>query len=286
MKTTYYKHQGSLALLKVCRGKIIPSILFIASIMIGAAYTVNAVAAENYTLFESGQVRPMAMSADGKMLYAVNTPDNRLEIYDIKKNGLAHKASVMVGIEPVAVAVAPNSDVWVVNHVSDSVSIVDVTDSNHPRVVNTLLVGDEPRDVVFAGPNRERAFITTAHRGQNSPVPLEDFTTPSIGRADVWVFNSTDLGNEIGGTPITIVTLFMDTPRALAVSADGEEVYVAGFKTGNQTTTVLEMIVSDEDGGDGVIDPQDGLPGPKVLQDRNFDGIPETWVPMDANGVG
>lgn len=31
-------------------------------------------------------------------------------------------------------------------------------------------VGDEPRDVVFAGERGERAFITTAHRGKNSPV--------------------------------------------------------------------------------------------------------------------
>jgi len=272
---------------KAIQRALIINVLFsVTLIILNIVFTAKTFAAENYTLFESGQVRPMAMSADGKMLYAVNTPDNRLEIYDIKKNGLAHKTSVMVGIEPVAVAVAPNGDVWVVNHVSDSVSIVDVTDTTSIRVVNTLLVGDEPRDIVFAGPERKRAFITTAHRGQNSAVPLEDFTTPGIGRADVWVFDSTDLGSEMGGTPLTIVTLFMDTPRSLAVSTNGEEVYVAGFKTGNQTTTVLEMIVSDDTGGDGVIDPEDGLPGPKVLQDRNFDGDPETWVPVDANGVG
>jgi DNA-binding beta-propeller fold protein YncE len=216
----------------------------------------------------------MAMSADGKMLYAVNTPDNRLEIYDVKKNGLAHKASVLVGIEPVAVAVAPNGDVWVINHVSDSVSIVDVTDTNHMRVIYTLLVGDEPRDIVFAGPNRKRAFITTAHRGQNSPVPLSDFTTPGIGRADVWVFDSTNLGNELGGTPLTIVTLFMDTPRALAVSPNGEEVYVAGFKTGNQTTTLLEMVIT----------PEGGVPGADFSVDMNGDGIPEPHI-ADANGV-
>ena len=83
--------------------------LALATIIISFAIFANSIqAAENYTLFESGQVRPMAMSSNGKMLYAVNTPDNRLEIYDIKSNGLAHKASVLVGIEPVAVSVAPD----------------------------------------------------------------------------------------------------------------------------------------------------------------------------------
>ena len=42
----------------------------------------------------------------------------------------------------------------------------------------------------------------------------------------------------MGGTPLRIMSFFTDTPRALAVSPDGNTVYVAGFKTGNQTTTM------------------------------------------------
>ena len=37
-----------------------------------------------------------------------------------------HAASVPVGLEPVAVAARTDGEVWVVNHLSDSVSIVDV----------------------------------------------------------------------------------------------------------------------------------------------------------------
>ena len=62
-------------------------------------------ATSSFTLFESGQVRPLALSPDGKRLYAVNTPDNRLEIFRIGKHGLRHRGSVPVGLEPVAVAV-------------------------------------------------------------------------------------------------------------------------------------------------------------------------------------
>ena len=42
----------------------------------------------------------------------------------------------------------------------------------------------------------------------------------------------------LGGTPLKILSVFTDTPRALAVSPDRNTVYVAGFKTGNQTTTI------------------------------------------------
>src|SRR5512140_3109047 len=36
-----------------------------------------------FTTFESGQVRPLALSPDGGRLFAVNTPDGRLEIFDV-----------------------------------------------------------------------------------------------------------------------------------------------------------------------------------------------------------
>jgi DNA-binding beta-propeller fold protein YncE len=193
--------------------------------------------AGSYQLFESGQVRPMAMSPDGKRLFALNTPDNRLEVFSINDAGLTALGSVIVGMEPVAIAVRSNNEVWVVNNVSDSVSIINVTGGS-PSVVNTLLVGDEPMDIVFAGANKNRAFITTAHRGQNAPTDPQ-LTTPGVGRADVWVFDAGNISSSsLGGTPLNIITLFTDSPRALAVSADGKKVYAAGFKTGNQTTTI------------------------------------------------
>jgi len=202
-----------------------------------------ALARPSTTIFESGQVRPLALSPGGQLLYAVNTPDNRLEIFDVLPHGLRHRASVQVGLEPVAVAARTDGEVWVVNHLSDSVSIVELDHGgDRARVVRTLLVGDEPRDIVFAGPESSRAFITTAHRGQNNPHDPQ-LTTPSIGRADVWVFDARQPDATLGGTPLSIITLFTDTPRALAVTPDGRRVYAAGFHSGNQTTIVTELNV-------------------------------------------
>src|SRR5689334_18999619 len=113
-----------------------------------------------YTLFETLQVRPLALSPNGKLLLACNTPDNRLEVFAVRKGGLQAVGSVAVGLEPIAVAARTQNEVWVVNHLSDSVSIVQVDNGGSSRVVRTLLVGDEPRDIVFGGPARSRAFIT------------------------------------------------------------------------------------------------------------------------------
>jgi YVTN family beta-propeller protein len=218
----------------------------------------------DFVTFEAGQVRPLALSSNGQRLYAVNTPDNRVEVFD-SSTGTPHLLeSIPVGLEPVAVALATDTQLWVVNHLSDSISIVDVSTSP-ARVVNTLFVGDEPRDIVFAGTGNRFAFITAAHRGQNAGFDPQ-LTTPGIGRADVWVFDSTNLGTALGGTPTTILNMFGDTMRALARNADGTRVYAAVFHSGNRTTLLASDITM---GGiqkappfasaDGAQQPQTGL---------------------------
>ena len=67
--------------------------------------------------FESGPVRPVALTANGQYLLVTNTPDNRLEVFDVLAGGgLSHTFSIPVGMEPVAVAARTNTDIWVVSH--------------------------------------------------------------------------------------------------------------------------------------------------------------------------
>jgi len=240
--------------------------------------------------YESGPVRPIALTPDGRHLVVANTPAAQLDVFAVATGtgDLTALFSVPVGLEPVAVAARTNDEVWVVNHLSDSVSVVDLTSRS---VVGSLLVGDEPRDVVFAGPDNARAFITTAHRGQRrmdaalAGVPGAgdpQLTTAGVGRADAWVFDAANPGFDSGGIPVAITSFFTDTPRALAVSPDNSTVYLAGFMSGNQTAVVAEPVVCDgfnensTCGGDGITSPggladgrlPGGLPGP----DRNTRG--------------
>ena len=250
--------------------------------------------------FDSAPVRPIAKTIDGKTLLVTNTSNNTLERFTIKENGdIEHKESIDVGLEPVSVGVF-NDSAWVVNHLSDSISIVDLTQSP-ARVTRTLLVGDEQKDIVFA---KNKAFITTAHRGQQRThsdlANVKGAGDPqlheaSIGRADIWIFDPLNLGDNLGGKPIEIASMFGDTLRGLAVSPDQNTVYAAVLNSGNQTTAVHEAVMcygfeDDEYGAypcqvlDELSSPnglsEGYLPGGRTAPGVNADGEYQPWTSM------
>ncbi len=239
---------------------------------------------QGFINFETIPMRAVATSPDGSRLFVNNVPDGRLEIFDVSPSGLSPAGSVQVGLDPISLAVRSDTEVWVVNHLSDSVSIVDVG-STPPRVTQTLLVGDEPRDIVFAGPNRSRAFVTAARRGQNHPVDTVELTqVPGEPRADVWVFDANEPGTELGGTPLTILPLFSDKPGSLAASADGNQVFVAVLTSGNKTTVINDGAVCSGPGplaGSAQASAQDD--GPCTLE--NGGGAPGGVLAPNVNQV-
>jgi DNA-binding beta-propeller fold protein YncE len=171
---------------------------------------VFAPASAAYTNFEVSHVHPIALTPGGARLLVVNTPDARLEVFTVLAGGsLAPEASIPVGMEPVTVTARTASEAWVVNNLSDTVSIVNL---DQRRVTKTLVVGDEPLDVVFA---QGKAFVA---------VSQEDA---------VKVWNLADLN----AAP-TVVPVFSRLVRALAVSKDGLKVYAVTQRSGNQTTVV------------------------------------------------
>lgn len=171
--------------------------------------------------FESGQTHPLRLAAAGDELYAVNTVEGRLAIFDVAGDGsLSYAGDVPVGLDPVSAAQRPGSDqVWVVNHLSDTVSVVDVAART---IVDTIAVGDEPTDVAFAS---GRAFVTLA--GNQDRVKVYDANTRAL---------------------VATLDIFGDDPRALAVNAAGTEVYAVVLESGNQSTTLFHTLVADGGG--------------------------------------
>src|SRR5436305_10030916 len=163
----------------------------------------------SYVNFEGKQTSPIRLSADGTRLFAVNTPDARLSVFDVSQPSNPRLiAEIPVGVEPVSVNPRNNDEIWVVNEVSDSISIVSVSQR---LVTDTIYVKDEPADVVFAG---GKAFVTAARK---NTIAVFDATTHSL---------------------VTNISLLGESPRALAVSVTGAKVYAAFALSGHHTTII------------------------------------------------
>src|SRR5690606_13495063 len=81
------------------------------------------VVAQDFVHWEVPHVHPLELSPSGNRLYAVNTADHRLEIFDTTGPVPTLLRSVAVGLAPVTVRARSATEVWVVNHISDSISV-------------------------------------------------------------------------------------------------------------------------------------------------------------------
>jgi YVTN family beta-propeller protein len=163
----------------------------------------------NFANFEAKQVRPVSLSPNGLLLFAVNTADARLSVFDVSnpQNPIL-MAEIPVGVEPVSVNPRTDDEVWVVNEVSDTVSIVSVAQR---AVVDTLYVPDEPGDVAFAN---GKAFVTAS---RNNLIRVFDANTRAA---------------------LTNIAVLGEHPRSIVASADGSKVFAAFALSGNRTTII------------------------------------------------
>jgi DNA-binding beta-propeller fold protein YncE len=168
-------------------------------------------AGESFTNWESPHVHPLDLTADGRWLLAVDTADAALEIFDAAFAAPVPVAAVPVGLDPVSVRARTSGEAWVVNRISDSLSIVDLATR---EVRSTLPVCDAPGDVVFAA-GGSRAFVSC---------PMENRLVVLMATAP-W--------SQIASLPIAA-----ERPRALAVSPAGDRVYAAILESGNRTTVL------------------------------------------------
>jgi YVTN family beta-propeller protein len=99
----------------------------------------------DFVHFESAHVHPLAMTPSGQRLLVVNTPDNRLSVFDLTQAVPALIAEIPVGIEPVSVAALSDNEAWVVNTSRRRQHVTLNTRTYAPRR------GRWPSDVVFAG---------------------------------------------------------------------------------------------------------------------------------------
>ncbi|HEU4928337.1 MAG TPA: hypothetical protein VFU38_00795 [Candidatus Krumholzibacteria bacterium] len=210
------------------------------------AFAVTPSFANDLTHFESPSVHPVELSPSGNRLFAVHTADHRLVVFDTNANPPKKISEIMVGLEPVTVRARSQSEVWVVNHISDDISIVDALSG---RVVRTLLVGDEPTDVVFAA---NKAFVCLS---QEDKIRVYDLLNLNQAPTDI--------------------PLEMSDPRSLALSPDGSRVYVCALDSGNNTTIVPTAVVQ----------ANGGLPAPNPPMNPALSAPPDVGLIVKHNGA-
>jgi YVTN family beta-propeller protein len=183
-------------------------IILFAAFLIGCFHASAQSPTNQFVNFETAPVHPLDISPDGKLLAVCNLPDNRVELFDLEQFPPSHLGNVFVGLDPVTVRFRSPIELWVVNHISDSINVIDTALLRVTRVID---VPDGPCDVVFAG-TPQKAFISCAPTNT------------------ILVLNAETLGT------IKQISLEADCPKALAVSKDGQQVFAAIFESGNKTT--------------------------------------------------
>jgi len=118
-----------------------------------------------YPSFLSPHARPILVH-EGRV-FVVNTPSDTVDVIDAKSRKITRR--IDVGIDPVSLAIRPDGrELWVANHVSDSVSVIDINPKSRTylRVVDTVqdfdlrtktTRFDEPVGIAFA--SNEKAYV-------------------------------------------------------------------------------------------------------------------------------
>lgn len=161
--------------------------------------------------FEGRHTHSIGVTPDGTRLLALNTPDGRLSVFDITNPANPAPvlvAEISVGLEPVSLRARTNDEVWVVNEVGDSVSVVSLSLG---VVVATLPAADEPADVIFA---QGKAFVSCA---RNNLLRVFDAVTREA---------------------LPAILLEGIYPRALAANASGTKIFASFLLSGNATTVL------------------------------------------------
>ncbi len=165
--------------------------------------------------FASPHVSPIAVT--GGSVFVVNTPADTVDVIDAASRRIV--ARVHVGIDPVGIGVRPDGkEVWVSNHVSDSVSVIDAEPGSPTYLQVVATVGDfdpetratrfdEPVGIAFA--SNEKAYVALSSENQ---IAVVNVATREVEKT---------------------LDITAQDPRAIAVR--GDRLYVIPFESNNRT---------------------------------------------------
>lgn len=182
------------------------------------------VASGPFVNFETFPVKGLALNSDGTRLYAVNTPNNSVTIIDTLAAPAALPgivAEIPVGLDPVSVAIQPNTAdefLWVANFISDDVSVIDTTTNTVEAVID---VGNEPATILFS-PDGAFAYVVLQGNVRNT-------TTTDVLPYLVTIDTATR-------QVVHELKLKMNAARTAVIEPGGNRLVIAAMHSGNNKT--------------------------------------------------
>ncbi|MEO1525315.1 MAG: ankyrin repeat domain-containing protein [Planctomycetota bacterium] len=175
----------------------------------------SAISPVGHPFFASPHSNPIAIC--GNHVFVVNTPADTVDVIDRQTRELFQR--IAVGVDPCSIAVRPDGkEIWVSNHVSDSVSVIDA-EANSPtflQVTATIqefdpqtkaTLFDEPVGIAFAG--NDKAYVALSSENQ---IAVIDVVKRSV---------------------IKRLSIAAQDPRSIVVR--GKRLYVIPFESNNKT---------------------------------------------------
>ena len=164
-------------------------------------------------------VSSITVSADGKLLYALNNSDDNL--YIIETHGARAVARLRVGDHPISAELSKDGKtLYVANLGGADVAIVDVSDASRPSVTATLPTDPHPNDIVLTAD--DRLFVSCGN--SNNVISFDLKTRRSL---------------EVINTALSPKAPAGSTPNSLALSPDGQRLYVANAD--NNSVAVIDV---------------------------------------------
>jgi YVTN family beta-propeller protein len=169
----------------------------------------------SHSSYMSPHASPIVLS--NGHVFVVNTPDDTVDVIQSKSRKIVNR--VRVGIDPVGIAARPDGkEVWVTNHVSDSVSIIDTDPKSksylqvvatvqrfHPTNGSTRF--DEPVGIAFA--SNDKAYVALS---SENAIAVIDVASRKVTK---------------------LLTITAQDPRAITVQ--GDRLYVIPFESNNKS---------------------------------------------------
>jgi DNA-binding beta-propeller fold protein YncE len=176
-----------------------------------------------YSLYGSVKERTavswLGTSRDGTLLYALNNSDEHL--YILETHGGRAIARLQVGDHPMAAELSKDGrTLYVANLGSANVAIVDVSEPSRPSVAATLPTDPHPNDIALTSDGR--LFVSCGN--SNSVIAFDLKSRQRLEVIDTALAPKAPAGS---------------TPNSLALSPDGDELYVA--TADNNAVAVIDI---------------------------------------------